>query len=161
MMMTNEGGEIMHHHHHPIVVTCKLRRICLAAVQVAQPHPNGNRKFQRWIFRDYNVQIIRIWSSWLVRVSSEAIEFAPENMTKLHLKELDNKIAEFLPKFDVLVLASGHWWPKTTAYIMDGKVVGGQGWWNSSYKKEHDVLSGYSVAIKTALNAIVSNPDYK
>lgn len=82
-------------------------------------------------------------------------------MTKLHLKELDDKIAEFLPNFDVLVLASGHWWPKTTAYIVDGKVVGGQGWWNSSYKKEHDVLSGYSVAIKTALNAIVSRPDYK
>ncbi|XP_073394696.1 protein YLS7 isoform X1 [Physcomitrium patens] len=130
-------------------------------LQVASAKPTGNRKFQRWVFRGYDFKVIRIWSSWLVHVSTDSIDFAPANMTKLHLDILDEKISEFLPMFDVLVLASGHWWPKTAAYIIDGKVVGGQTWWNGTYEKKYDVLAGYGVAMKTALKAIIAYPDYK
>ena len=130
-------------------------------IQFDKPKPRGNRNFQRWVFRAYDFNVVRLWSSWLVHVSTDEIDFAPANMTKLHLDTLDEKIAEFLPSFDVVVVASGHWWPKTAAYIVDGKVVGGQSWWNSSSPKQHDVLSGYSVAMKTALKAILATPNYK
>ncbi|KAG0613202.1 hypothetical protein M758_6G085000 [Ceratodon purpureus] len=129
--------------------------------QFDKPKPRGNRNFQRWVFRAYDFNVVRLWSSWLVHVSTDEIDFAPANMTKLHLDALDEKIAEFLPTFDVVVVASGHWWPKTAAYIVDGKVVGGQSWWNSSSPKQHDVLSGYGVAMKTALKAILATPNYK
>ncbi len=130
-------------------------------LKLSKPKPHGNRNVQRWDFPEYNFRVVRLWSSWLVHVSTDAIDFAPANMTKLHLDMLDEKIAEVLPMFDVLVIASGHWWPKTAAYIVDGKVVGGQGWWNNSYTKQHEVLSGYGMAMKTALNSILANPKYK
>jgi hypothetical protein len=116
---------------------------------------------QRWIFRDYSFTVIRVWSSWLVNVSHEAIDFAPENLTKLHLEDIDQNIIEYMLTFDVMVVSSGHWWPKTTAYILNGSVVGGQGWWDNAHEKQYDAISGYAVAMKTAMKAIVTHPNYK
>ncbi|KAH9555665.1 hypothetical protein CY35_08G126700 [Sphagnum magellanicum] len=129
--------------------------------QVYTPESKGSRKMQRWIFRDYSFTVIRVWSSWLVNVSHEAIDFAPENLTKLHLEDIDQNIIEYMLTFDVMVVSSGHWWPKTTAYILNGSVVGGQGWWDNAHEKQYDAISGYAVAMKTAMKAIVTHPNYK
>ena len=123
----------------------------------------GNKVLQRWEFREYDFRAVRIWSSWLVNVSTAPVGFAPESVNKLHLDVLDANIAASLPSFDVVVVASGHWWgSKPAAYVVNGtSIVGGQQWWNSSLPKHHDTLSAYAIAMKSALKAIVSDPHYK
>jgi len=130
---------------------------------VATPVARGNKKLLRWEFKEYDFRAVRIWSSWLVNVTTDAIDFAPKDLNKLHLDTLDVNIAENLPSIDVLVVASGHWWGnKPGAYVVNGTtVVGGQQWWNSTFQKQHDTLSAYSVAMKMALKAIVAQPGYK
>lgn len=131
--------------------------------QVTTPVARGNKKLLRWYFKSYNFRLVRIWSSWLVNVTTDAVPFAPEGLNKLHLDVLDATIADSLPSFDVLVVASGHWWGnKPGAYVVNGtSVVGGQQWWNTTLNRQYDTLSAYRVAMEMAVKAIVTYPGYK
>lgn len=129
--------------------------------QAEVPQNRGSRKMQRWFFRSHSVTIVRIWSSWLVHSSTEKFDFAPENLSKLHLDRPDESYMEFLSQLDVLVLSSGHWFTKKTAYILEGKVVGGQLWWDKRFHKKLENPDAFAIALRTALRAITSHPDYK
>ncbi|KAH9554082.1 hypothetical protein CY35_08G046000 [Sphagnum magellanicum] len=129
--------------------------------QVYPPENQDDKVVHRWIFKKHSFTVMRIWSSWLVNTTEAAIDFAPENLTKLHLEYLDQNIINYLLDIDVMVISSGHWWPRKTAYVLNGTIVGGQGWWDDEHEKEYDALSGYAIAMKTALKAIVSYPNYK
>ncbi|KAJ7975577.1 Protein trichome birefringence-like [Quillaja saponaria] len=94
--------------------------------QVEVPKNRGNRKMQRWFFRSTSVSIARIWSSWLVKQTSEPLDFAPSGVTKLHLDAPDESLMEFLPNFDVIVVSSGHWFAKQAVYVLNNEIVGGQ-----------------------------------
>eukprot|EP00249_Psilotum_nudum_P022008 c28336_g3_i1 orf=153-1802(+) len=129
--------------------------------QVETPKNIGNKKMQRWFFRTHSVTIIRIWSAWLVHTSTAAFQFAPENLTKLYLEEPDESFMNYLPKFDVLVLSSGHWSTKQTAYIWKDKLVGGQLWWDKKYPLKMKNVDAFAITIHTGLKAIVSHSEYK
>ncbi|CAK9233851.1 unnamed protein product [Sphagnum troendelagicum] len=129
--------------------------------QVYPPENQDDKVVHRWVFKKHSFTVMRIWSSWLVNTTEAAIDFAPENLTKLHLEYLDQNIINSLLDIDVMVISSGHWWPRKTAYVLNGTIVGGQGWWDDAHEKEYDALSGYAIAMKTALKAIVSYPNYK
>ncbi|CAM6034252.1 unnamed protein product [Sphagnum compactum] len=129
--------------------------------QVYPPENQDDKVVHRWVFKKHSFTVMRIWSSWLVNTTEAAIDFAPENLTKLHLEYLDQNIIDSLLDIDVMVISSGHWWPRKTAYVLNGTIVGGQGWWDDDHEKEYDALSGYAIAMKTALKAIVSYPNYK
>ncbi|MCO5570521.1 hypothetical protein L7F22_024244 [Adiantum nelumboides] len=130
--------------------------------QAEVPENKGSRKMQRWYFRSHQVTIIRIWSAWLVNATHEAFAFAPANLTKLHLEQPDHSFMEFLPSLDVLVLSSGHWFAKRTAFVLSDRILGGQLWSHKRLpSRPMRNPSAFAIAMKTALLAITSHPQYK
>ncbi|CAN7039447.1 unnamed protein product [Brassica rapa subsp. trilocularis] len=130
--------------------------------QVETPVNRGNRKMQRWYFRSSSVMIARMWSSWLVHQFNEPFSFAPQGVTKLKLDQPDERIMEALPKFDVVVLSSGHWFAKQSVYILNDEIVGGQLWWPD--KTKHAKVSNveaFGISVETILKAVAKHPSYK
>ncbi|KAJ7552255.1 hypothetical protein O6H91_06G047800 [Diphasiastrum complanatum] len=137
-----------------------MESLMCCLMQVETPKNRGYRKMQRWYFPLHSATVIRIWSAWLVNISREVLEATPADVTSLHLDQADEAFMEFLPKFDVLIISSGHWYPKKTAYIIEGKVVGGQGWWKNTSSFKYNSSAAFAIAMRTALDAIVSHPEY-
>ncbi|ESQ43386.1 hypothetical protein EUTSA_v10013411mg [Eutrema salsugineum] len=130
--------------------------------QVETPVNRGNRKMQRWYFRSSSVMIARMWSSWLVHQFNEPFGFAPQGVTKLKLDQPDERIIEALPKFDVVVLSSGHWFAKQSVYILNDEIVGGQLWWPDKSKQENvNNVEAFGISVETILKAIAKHPNYK
>ncbi|XP_061339040.1 protein YLS7-like [Gastrolobium bilobum] len=129
--------------------------------QVEVPKNRGNRNMQRYYFRSTSVMIVRIWSSWLVKQISEPFDFAPAGVDKLHLDAPDEKLMEYIPKFDVVVLSSGHWFAKKSVYILNNEIVGGQLWWpDKSKPKKVNNVHAYGISVETILTALVTHPNY-
>ncbi|KAL4205322.1 hypothetical protein AMTRI_Chr01g114040 [Amborella trichopoda] len=129
--------------------------------QVETPRNRGSRKMQRWFFRSHSVTIVRIWSSWLVHQSSEPFSFAPAGIAKLHLDKPDETFMDFLPSFDVVVLSSGHWFAKQSAYILNNEILGGQLWWpDPSRPKKIDNVQAYGISVQTSLSSIAAHPNF-
>ncbi|KAJ7524320.1 hypothetical protein O6H91_17G001800 [Diphasiastrum complanatum] len=137
-----------------------MESLMCCLMQVEAPNNRGCRKMQRWYFPRHSVTIIRIWSAWLVSTSRKLSELTPVNVTNLHLDQADEAFMEFLPKFDVLIISSGHWYTKKTAYMMADKLVGGQGWRTNTPSFRYNSSAAFALAMQTALNAIVSHPEY-
>ncbi|ESW15891.1 hypothetical protein PHAVU_007G111400 [Phaseolus vulgaris] len=130
--------------------------------QVETPKNRGNHKMQRYYFRSSSVMIVRIWSSWLVKLISEPFDYAPDGVDKLHLDAPDEKLMEHIPNFDVVVLSSGHWFAKKSVYILNNEIVGGQLWWpDTSREMKVDSVKAYGISVETILTAIATIPNYK
>lgn len=69
---------------------------------------------------------------------------------------------EYLPRFDVLVISSGHWFAKKSAYILNNSIVGGQPWRSKriAYKMPINNVEALGISTETALTAIASYPNY-
>jgi hypothetical protein len=116
---------------------------------------------QKWIFTSTSTTIIRIWSAWLVHKSNQSVEFAPKDLDKIFLDIPDEAFMELLPSFDVLVLSSGHWFAKRSAYILNGNVVGGQLWWPpEAGKMQMNNIDSFGVAVETCLTAVAKKPNF-
>ncbi|KAJ3678043.1 hypothetical protein LUZ60_001846 [Juncus effusus] len=132
--------------------------------QVETPKNRGNRKMQRWFFRSTSTYIVRIWSSWLVHRSSDPVGPAPKGIDKVFLDQPDETFMDFVHGFDVLVLSSGHWFAKQSAYILGGSVVGGQ-LWSSKDPKESGMMrvnniEAFGISVETVLTALAQNPNF-
>ncbi|KAH7284654.1 hypothetical protein KP509_34G064800 [Ceratopteris richardii] len=117
---------------------------------------------QKWCFHAHSVTLIRVWSAWLVNVSSDAFDFAPANLTKLHLEQADMAFMDVRPRFDVLVISCGHWFTKQAAFVRGKKLVGGQLW--GDLRLPSPPLSSsdaFSIAMTTAITAITGHAQYK
>ncbi|MED6145819.1 Protein yls7 [Stylosanthes scabra] len=131
--------------------------------QVEVPKNRGNRNMQRYYFRSASVMIARMWSSWLVKHYPEPFGYAEAGVDKLHLDAPDDKLMEFLPMFDVVVLSSGHWFAKKSVYILNNEIVGGQLW---SPPKAHqqemkiNSIQAYGISVETILTSILAHPNY-
>ncbi|CAL0316685.1 unnamed protein product [Lupinus luteus] len=129
--------------------------------QVEKPKNQGNRNMQRYYFRSTSVMIIRIWSSWLVKLTSEPFDYAPAGVDKLFLDVPEEKLMEHIPKFDVVVLSSGHWFAKQSVYILNNEIVGGQLWWpDKSKSMKINSVEAYRISVETILTALVTHPNY-
>ncbi|CAL9185412.1 protein YLS7 [Musa acuminata AAA Group] len=129
--------------------------------QVEAPKNRGNRRMQRWYFRSTSTTIIRIWSSWLVHKTSETFQSVPDSVVKVHLDLPDEDFMEYLPKFDVVVLSSGHWFAKQSAYILNSTLVGGQLWWpKKAGKMQINNIEAFGVSVESCLTAIASHPNF-
>ncbi|XP_021909219.1 protein YLS7 [Carica papaya] len=129
--------------------------------QVEVPKNRGNRKMQRWYFRSASVMIVRIWSSWLVHQTSEAFDFAPKGVVKLHLDVPDEGVMEAIPNFDVVVLSSGHWFAKQSVYMLNNEIVGGQLWWpDKSRPMKVNNVEAFGISVESILTALVTHPNY-
>lgn len=130
-------------------------------LQVETPKNRGNRRMQRWYFRSTSVMIVRMWSSWLVKRTSEPFQFAPEGVDKLHLDAPDEDFMDYLHMFDVVVLSSGHWFAKRSVYILNNEIVGGQLWWpDKTQKMEVNNIEAFGISTETILSAIATHPNY-
>ncbi|CAM0943705.1 unnamed protein product [Alopecurus aequalis] len=130
--------------------------------QADTPLNNTTPHMQKWIFRSTSTTIIRIWSSWLVHTSTQALEFAPEGLDKVFLDIPNETFMQFLPSFDVLVLSSGHWYTRPSAYILKGNIVGGQRWWpHQAGKIQMKNVDVFGISTETCLTAVATNPDFK
>ncbi|KAH0941868.1 hypothetical protein HID58_001505, partial [Brassica napus] len=129
--------------------------------QVETPVNRGSRKMQRWLFKSSSVMIARIWSSWLVHQFNEKFDYAPEGVTKLKLDRPDERIIEALPKFDVVVLSSGHWFAKQSVYILNDEIVGGQLWWpDKSKPMKVNNVEAFGISVETILKSVATHPNY-
>nr|TKS04540.1 protein trichome birefringence-like 18 [Populus alba] len=129
--------------------------------QVEAPKNQGNKKMQRYFFRSTSTMVVRIWSSWLVRQTSEPIDFAPEGVVKLHLDAPDEHFMEFIPSFDVIVLSSGHWFAKQSVYVLNNEIVGGQLWWpDKSRPMKINNIEAFGISVETILTSIARHPNY-
>lgn len=129
--------------------------------QVEAPINRGNRKMQRYYFRSTSVTIVRIWSSWLVKQTSEPFDFAPAGVTKLHLDAPDDNFMEFIRTFDVIVLSSGHWFAKQSVYILNNEIVGGQLWWpDKSRPRKINNIDAFGISVETILTSLATHPNY-
>ncbi|OMO98060.1 hypothetical protein COLO4_14182 [Corchorus olitorius] len=84
-----------------------------------------------------------------------------KGITKLHLDAPDEGFMEFIPKFDVIVLSSGHWFAKQSVYILNNEIVGGQLWWpdRSRHMKVNNI-EAFGISVETILSAILAHPNY-
>ncbi|KDP22384.1 hypothetical protein JCGZ_26215 [Jatropha curcas] len=129
--------------------------------QVEVPKNRGNRRMQRYFFRSTSTMIVRIWSSWLVHKTSEAFDFAPEGIVKLHLDAPDEDFMEYIPGFDVIVLSSGHWFAKQSVYVLKNEIVGGQLWWpDKSRPMKINNIEAFGISTETILSSIVTHPNF-
>ncbi|KAL5744409.1 hypothetical protein ACOSQ2_027525 [Xanthoceras sorbifolium] len=129
--------------------------------QAKVPKNRGNRKMQRWYFRSTSVMVVRMWSSWLVRKTNEAFDFAPDGVDKLHLDAPDDNVMEFIPSFDVIVLSLGHWFAKQSVYILNNEIVGGQLWWpDKSRPMKVNNIDAFGISVETILTALATHPNY-
>ncbi|OAE32910.1 hypothetical protein AXG93_399s1190 [Marchantia polymorpha subsp. ruderalis] len=132
--------------------------------QVAEPKNRGNKAMQRWYYPTHQFTLIRIWSGWLVKQSREPIPSAPDDSVKLTLDDLDSDFATHMPKFDVAVISTGHWWMRKSAYILDGEMRGGYGWKVNATlnkKKKIEQAQAFGIAMETVLKKILAIPDYR
>lgn len=130
--------------------------------QVETPVNRGNKRMHRWFFKSTSTMIVRMWSSWLVHQTSEPIDYAPAGVVKLLLDAPDMNFFELIPKFDVVVLSSGHWFAKQSAYVLNKEIVGGQLWWpDKSRQMKVNNVEAFGISVETILKAMVTNPDYK
>ncbi|CAN1267256.1 Protein trichome birefringence-like 18 [Linum perenne] len=131
--------------------------------QVEAPKNRGNKRMQRHYFESTGTTVVRIWSSWLVHQSSEAIGIAPEGVTKVHLDAPDYNFMELVPKFDVVVLSSGHWFAKQSVYVMNKtEIVGGQLWWpDKSREMKVNNVKAFEISVETIVSSMLTLPNYK
>ncbi|GFP88306.1 protein trichome birefringence-like 18 [Phtheirospermum japonicum] len=129
--------------------------------QVEAPKNRGNKKMQRYYFRSTSTMIVRIWSSWLVHQSSGPLDFAPAGVVKLHLDKPDEVFMEYITGFDVIVLSSGHWFAKQSAYVLNNEIVGGQLWWPDNTRKQKiNNIEAFGVSVESILTAMGTHPNY-
>lgn len=130
--------------------------------QVDTPINLSDRRMSRWIFNSTSTTIIRIWSPWLLHNSKEALGIAPDGLSKVFLDVPDKTLMELLPSFDVIVLSFGHWFVTPSAYILNGKVVGGQSWWPlQAGKMQMNNIDAFGASTETCLTAVATKPNFK
>jgi len=130
--------------------------------QAEVPKSRGSKRMHRWHFQSTDTMIIRIWSSWLVHRTDDPIGLAPKDVSKIHLDKPDENFMELLASFDVVILSSGHWFAKRSAYIIDdNKIIGGQLWWpNKTQKMEVNNVQAFGISTETIVSAIANHPNY-
>ncbi|KAJ1696650.1 hypothetical protein LUZ63_005162 [Rhynchospora breviuscula] len=129
--------------------------------QVEAPKNRGNKRMQKWFFRSTSTSIVRIWSSWLVHHTPDPIGPAPQGIDKVFLDVPDETFMEFIPAFSVLVLSSGHWFAKKSAYVINGTVVGGQLWWpKDSGEMRVNNVEAFGISVETVLTSIANDPKF-
>ncbi|KAH9619765.1 hypothetical protein KSS87_018066 [Heliosperma pusillum] len=130
--------------------------------QVETPKNRGSRRMQRWYFRSHSVTVIRIWSSWLVHQTSEAFSYVPEGITKIHLDKPDENVMELVPKSDVIVLSNGHWFTKTSAYLLHDEIVGTQLWSPPENQQPMNFtnMEAFRITTETTLTALAMSQNY-
>ncbi|CAI9089993.1 OLC1v1024662C1 [Oldenlandia corymbosa var. corymbosa] len=93
--------------------------------------------------------------------SSYKFDLAPDGLNNLQLDVPDEQLMQFLPQFDVLVLSSGHWFGRKSAYVLNNTVVGGSpSWWPKSREMKVDLVEAFRISVETILSAIVTHPNY-
>ena len=98
---------------------------------------------------------------WLFKQVSDPFDFAPAGVAKLHLDVPEEKLMEYIPTFDVVVLFSGHWFAKQSVYILNNEIVGGQLWWpDKSRPMKIDSIEAYAISVEIILTALVTHPNY-
>ncbi|XP_074564165.1 protein YLS7-like isoform X2 [Curcuma longa] len=125
--------------------------------------PKKRRKGRRqyFYFKSTSTTLTRLWSSWLVHQTTESFAPVPDSIVKVHLDLPDEDFMENLPKFDVVVLSSGHWFVKQSAYILNGTLVGGQLWWpEGEGSMQINNIDAFGISVETCLTAIASHPNF-
>nr|CAD1838823.1 unnamed protein product [Ananas comosus var. bracteatus] len=140
-----------------------MRHKTLAFVgdSVEAPKNRGNRRMQRWYFPSTSTSIARVWSSWLVNRTNAPLVSARNGIDQVQLDIPDKVFMDLLPRFDVLVLSSGHWFAKRSAYLLNGTIVGGQLWWPKEFgTMPVNNVEAFGISVETSLSAIANNPNF-
>ncbi|BBG98262.1 Plant protein of unknown function D, partial [Prunus dulcis] len=137
------------------------KTIAFIGDSVDVPKNRGNKRMQRFFFKSTSTFVVRIWSSWLVKQTSEAFDFAPEGVAKLHLDAPDDRFMDLIPQFDVIIFSSGHWFAKQSVYVLNNEIVGGQLWWpDKSRPMKINNIDAFGISVETILRAVATHPNY-
>eukprot|EP00250_Pteridium_aquilinum_P022718 c25603_g1_i1 orf=877-2175(-) len=113
-------------------------------------------RFVHWFFPSYNFTLAVLWSPFLVEGTENESEGFAKGIEKLHLDTVDNNWASVLHKYDYVVLSSGQWYLKSSAYFVENKLVGGH---YCPGTKEVGFYYAYRLALRTVFNFLLSS-DY-
>lgn len=118
---------------------------------------------QRWIFKSHSLTIIRIWSAWLVD-TSKTLDNIPEQVAQIHLDVPDEAFMNLIPTFDVVILCNGHWFTKSSAYILNNEIVGTQLWSAPEEIIHHPMnitnIEAFQISTQTSLTALATHSNY-
>lgn len=135
--------------------------IYFVTCQVEVPNNRGNKRMQRYIFRSTYTTIIRIWSSCLVHKTSSPFDYAPQGLDKVHLDVPAKSFMDMIPNFDVIVVSSGHWFTRRSAYILNNIIVVGQLWWpDKSLIYKINNIEAYEISVETILTFLATHLNY-
>src|SRR6185436_5115874 len=85
---------------HQATLSCffVLNHLVFSFSQVDVPQNRGNKRMHKWLFKSTSTTIARVWSSWLVHRSTEAVGIAPKGIDKVFLDVPDETFMDFLPR---------------------------------------------------------------
>ncbi|GJN16936.1 hypothetical protein PR202_gb03965 [Eleusine coracana subsp. coracana] len=110
--------------------------------QVDVPQNRGNRKIHKWLFKSTSTTIARVWSSWLVHRSTEAVGIAPKGLMYLSSPP-DTGL------------------PKDQPISRMGMLLEGQLWWpRQAGKMQINNIDAFGVSVETSLTAVATNPNF-
>uniref|UniRef100_A0A2P2IRV3 Protein ALTERED XYLOGLUCAN 4 n=1 Tax=Rhizophora mucronata TaxID=61149 RepID=A0A2P2IRV3_RHIMU len=81
-----------------------------------------DNKFRRWYFYSHNVNVSIYWSPFLVRGVEKSNTGLNHN--KLYLDQIDEKWADEMNGFDMILLSLGHWFLHPAVYYEGDNVLG-------------------------------------
>lgn len=85
-------------------------------------YTNGEEnKFRRWNFPSHNINVSIYWSPFLVKGMEKSSEF---KFNKLFLESVDNRWADDMEGFDLIVLSIGHWFLHPAVYYNNDVLLG-------------------------------------
>ncbi|XP_047324262.1 xyloglucan O-acetyltransferase 2-like [Impatiens glandulifera] len=77
--------------------------------------------FRRWEFSSHNLTVSSYWSPFLVKANEKN---ASKYYSELFLESVDEKWAEELDKFDMVLFMAGQWLMTPAVYYYNGSVIG-------------------------------------
>nr|GMC67407.1 protein trichome birefringence-like 19 [Ipomoea batatas] len=123
--------------------------------RVAHPVDASNtpdQNFKRWEYRDYDFNITKFWSPYLVR-TEKLDPHDNKRPFKLFLDEFDESWTTQIETFDYVIISAGHWFFRPTYFYLNGKIVGCQYCPETEIKHLPSYFS-YRRAFQTAFRAI-------
>ncbi|KAL7141220.1 hypothetical protein ABFS83_08G039000 [Erythranthe nasuta] len=110
--------------------------------------------FRRLSYVNYNFTLAYFWTPFLVRFEERDPDGpAHTGLFNLYLDESDESWASQIDGFDYLVLNAGHWFPRTTVYYENRRIVGCR-YCTLPNVTEYPMAYGYRYAFRTAFKAI-------
>ncbi|PKA57934.1 hypothetical protein AXF42_Ash012473 [Apostasia shenzhenica] len=123
-------------------------------------HKDDEDRFPVWYFESHDFTLMVFWTRFLIEGTERIINGSGSGVFDLYLDKIDKEWTKKLTFIDYAVISTGHWFFRKIYLHEGGKLIG------CIYCSEKnisniDVPFGLQKALKTALNFLNENKEYK